>query len=120
MYNHDARTINVHVPLTAARGTNALVVERHVGREDLASLEVAGFGTAFAFVGGAALHFTTENHTAETRCSLDGRVRCFPPAGDAYEAPGYFANAAKDPESGAWRRTTPPIEPDARVGLPFN
>ena len=44
MYGHDARTVNVHVPLTAARGTSALVVERTVGAEDFVALEVGGCG----------------------------------------------------------------------------
>ena len=118
MYGHDARTVNVHVPLTAARGTSALVVERTVGAEDFAALEVGGCGAAFAFVGGVAAHFGAENHTKATRCSLDLRLRFFAAAGDAYEAPGYFAAATRRAD-GAWVRRTGALEPDARVGLPF-
>ncbi|KAH8055624.1 DNA topoisomerase type II [Aureococcus anophagefferens] len=125
MYGHDARTVNVHVPLTAARGTSALVVERTVGAEDFAALEVGGCGAAFAFVGGVAAHFGAENHTTATRCSLDLRLRFFAAAGDAYEAPGYFAAATRRAD-GAWLRSTTeehtapiPIELEAELSESF-
>lgn len=116
-YGHDPRTVNVHLPLTAAYGTNALVVEHRVAAEDFEPLEARAFGAAFAFVGGAAAHFTTENTTRHTRCSIDARVRCFGDADDIYERDGYFAKATK--RGGVWVRQTPRVEPDARVGLPW-
>ena len=90
-YGHAASTIIVSALLTRAFGTNALIYETNPGREDWTGFE-GSEGSALAFPGGLAAHFTSENTTGVTRWSIDARVVA-DSSTSAYDAGSYFAVA---------------------------
>ena len=115
-YGHAASTSIVSALLTPAYGTNALIYETKPGREDWTAFE-GSEGSALAFPGGLAAHFTSENTTGVTRWSIDARVVA--DSTSAYDAGCYFAVAER--VGGAWRRVGDEIDAvDPRVGIPFD
>ena len=114
-YGHAPSTLIVSCLLTPAYGTNALIYETQPGREDWTAFE-GSEGSALAFPGGLAAHFTSENTTGVTRWSIDARVVA--DSTSAYDAGCYFAVAER--VGGAWRRVGDEIDAvDPRVGIPF-
>lgn len=101
-YGHARANINWLVPLTAARGSSALYVERAPGREDWHALAVseaeAAAGCVFVFDGANCVHFTAENASEETRVSLDFRLALFEADDDE---DGATAAAASSPAGAA-------------------
>ena len=115
-YGHAASTIIVSALLTRAFGTNALIYESSPGRENWTAFEGAE-GSALAFPGGLAAHFTSENTTGVTRWPIDARVVA--DSTSAYDAGCYFAVAERVGD--AWRRVGDEIDAvDPRVGIPFD
>ena len=115
-YGHAPSTVIVSCLLTPAYGTNALIYETQPGREDWTAFE-GSEGSALAFPGGLAAHFTSENTTGVTRWSIDARVVA--DSTSAYDAGCYFAVAER--VGGAWRRVGDEIDAvDPRVGIPFD
>ena len=74
---HSVGSLNFHVPLTPAFGTNALYTESHPGREDWHPLSTKSFGMGYLFDGARCLHFSLENTTDRTRVSLEFRVAIY-------------------------------------------
>jgi hypothetical protein len=71
---HSIGCLKFHVPLTSSRGTNALYVESHPGREDWHPLLAKSVGLGYIFDGSRCIHFDLTNTTDATRVSLEFRV----------------------------------------------
>lgn len=144
---HSIGSLNFHVPLTAAYGTNALYTESHPGREDWHPLTTKAVGLGYLFDGARCLHFTTENTTPHTRVSIDFRIAIYSEnysdngvdgglcnyymLEDQYSSagPGYYDEATIDIGVGedsfprrfvAKKYGSYQLEPDSRVGFPFD
>ena len=137
-YGHSTASLNVHVPLTACYGTNALYTESSPGSEDWHALTALGPGNFCVFHGAQCLHFTLENTTHDTRVSLDFRVALsgngdsgifsgLESLTDRYsDPPGYYdwMDATMDDDDGGDIRVQKRyanrfLSPDRRVGFPF-
>ena len=113
-YGHAPSTVIVSCLLTPAHGTNALIYETNPGRENWTAFE-GSEGSALAFPGGLAAHFTSENTTGRARWSIDAVAGS---STSAYDG-GYFAVAER--VGGAWRRVGDGVDAvDPRVGIPFD
>ncbi|GKY96041.1 hypothetical protein MPSEU_000564400 [Mayamaea pseudoterrestris] len=70
-------SLQFHVPLTPAVGSNALYTESYQGREDWHPLNAKSFGIGYMFDGTQCLHFDLGNTTEQTRVALDFRVMIY-------------------------------------------
>lgn len=123
-YGFSQANINFYVPLTDIYGTNSLVLESCMGKEDWHTID-ATYGCVKRFWGAMCSHFTPENTTEDTRVSLDFRIlpgSCWEASHDQFTLfPGYYMSCTP-PEDGAiaWSRVEPDLpNPDYRVGFPF-
>lgn len=121
-YGFNQANVNFYVPLTRIYGTNSLALESSPGEENWHTIE-SGYGGIKRFWGAQCSHFTVENHTAQTRISLDFRVvdcRYWISDHDQFTVtPGYYALASYSADTDSWSIIGEVGEPDYRVGFPF-
>lgn len=121
-YGFNQANINFYIPLTRIYGTNSLVLESSPGQENWHIID-SNYGGIKRFWGAQCSHFTVENHTSQTRISLDFRVvdsRFWIPDHDQFtSSPGYYAMASYSVETDSWCVMGDIGEPDYRVGFPF-
>lgn len=133
-YGHHPCSVNFYCPMTPIGGSSALFLESRMGSEDWHPLhEGDNVGNLKYFTGATCLHWTTENHTAMTRVSLDFRLIPGPLFGalqcggnhvggklDVYrQRDGYYSKCVLDTSSQTWRRAGPLQSPDFRTGFPW-
>ena len=121
-YGFNQANVNFYVPLTKIYGTNSLVLESFPGQENWHLID-SKYGGIKRFWGAQCSHFTVENHTSQTRISLDFRVvdsRFWIPDHDQFSSTsGYYALATYDIDTDSWSVIGDIGEPDYRVGFPF-